>query len=195
MVIEQTGVFCFFQISLITPFTWGWDLCWYKLWIHKFKLISTIPFTFKVILMDWAFEFQNQGWKTCHVNYFKPNLMNSSKIQMTRREDRWSDEIHCRGIDGDITSYYIMRSTCDSCFIQLHDHPYTTQTFSVCLMYVSIHFPLSLFLHLVKSSLFILELLLCFKRAQRIEEAVAVKVLCLSQLRIPPWGQAMLSPI
>ena len=79
-----------------------------------------------------------------------------------------------------------MRDTSDSCFIQLHDHPYTTKTFSVRLMYVSIYLPQSLFLHPVKSSLFILELLLCFKRAQRIEEAVAVKVLCLSQLRIPP---------
>lgn len=99
-------------------------------------------------------------------------------------------------IDTNITLCFIVREACDSFFIQLHDYPYTTQTFSACLLlYVSICLLLSLFPHLVKCSLFILKVLLRFKRAQRIEEVVAVKVLRLSQLSSTPWGRAMLSLI
>lgn len=69
-------------------------------------------------------------------------------------------------INRNITFCFIVRVASDSFFffVQLHNFPYTAQTFSACL-YVSIYLPLSLFLHRVKRS-FILELLLCFKKAQ-----------------------------
>lgn len=82
---------------------------------------------------------------------------------------------------------YLMESTkgVTAFYIQL-PQPSLHNTDIFCLSPVCLYPLLSLFLYLVKSSLFILELPLCFARAQRIDEAVAVKVLRLSQRSIPP---------
>lgn len=69
-------------------------------------------------------------------------------------------------IDGNTTFCFIVRETSDSFFYTApRPSVYTTQISSVCL-YVSDYLRLSLFLRQVKSSLFVLELLLCLERAQ-----------------------------